>query len=161
MVPPLRAEAEGRRLLLATCSGASDVVASDHAPHTVGEKERQPGSSLPGVPGLETELPLMLTLVSKGTLNLSLLIKLLADNPARIFGLWSKAKLRPGYDGDVILVDLKKRSRIDSNKFFSKAKFSPFDGMPTKGADRKSTRLNSSHQIISYAVFCLKKKKKE
>lgn len=134
MVPPLRSEAERRRLLLATCSGASDVVASDHAPHTVGEKERQPGSSLPGVPGLETELPLMLTLVSKGTLNLSLLVKLLADNPARIFGLRSKAKLRPGYDGDVILVDLKKRSRIDSSKFFSKAKFSPFDGMTTKGA---------------------------
>ena len=79
-------------------------------------------------------MPLMLTLVSKGTLNLSLLVKLLADNPARIFGLRSKAKLRPGYDGDVILVDLKKRSRIDSSKFFSKAKFSPFDGMPTKGA---------------------------
>src|SRR5207247_10094946 len=76
----------------------------------------------------------MLTLVSKGTLNLSLFVKLLADNPARIFGLRSKAKLRPGYDGDVILVDLKKRSRIDSSKFFSKAKFSPFDGMTTKGA---------------------------
>ncbi len=134
MVPPLRSQAERQRLLSATCSGSSDVVASDHAPHTVEEKNQQPRNSLPGVPGLETELPLMLTLVSKGTLSVSLLLKMFADNPARIFGLKSKARLRPGYDGDLVLVDLKKRSRIDSSKFFSKAKSSPFEGMQTKGA---------------------------
>jgi dihydroorotase len=134
MVPPLRSEAERRMLLAAVRSGSCDIVASDHAPHSIREKKRRPQNSLPGVPGLETTLPLMLTLVNKGILELSHLIKLLAENPARIFSLKSKAKIRPGYDGDLVLVDMKKKNRIDSSSFRSKAKYSPFDGFQTKGA---------------------------
>jgi len=73
-------------------------------------------------------------LVNKRVLNLSHLVKLLASNPAQVFGLRTKGKLRPGADGDVVLVDMKKKTRIDSTMFFSKAKFSPFDGFLTKGA---------------------------
>src|SRR3989442_1391802 len=98
------------------------------------EKDQSASSSPPGVPGLETTLPLMLTLVNRQQMDLSLLVKLLCENPARIFGLKSKAKLRRGADGDVVLVDLKRKSRVDSSKFFSKAKFSPFDGFKTQGA---------------------------
>lgn len=75
----------------------------------------------------------MLTLVNNGILNFSLMIRLLTENPARIFSLRSKAMLQPGFDGDIVLVDRKKRSRIDSSRFLSKAKYSPFDGLPTKG----------------------------
>jgi dihydroorotase len=134
MVPPLRSEIEKRKLLAVARAGYCDIVASDHAPHSIREKKRKPQNSLPGVPGLETTLPLMLTLVSKGILDLSRLIKLLAENPAKIFSLKSKAKLQPGYDGDLVLVDLKRRNRIDSSRFLSKAKYSPFDGFRTKGA---------------------------
>jgi len=67
-------------------------------------------------------------------MSISLLVKLLGENPARVFGLKSKAKIRKGADGDVVLIDPKKESRIDSSRFFSKAKFSPFDGFKTKGA---------------------------
>jgi dihydroorotase len=133
MVPPLRSEIDRQALLTATRSGSSDVLASDHAPHAIKEKQRKPANSPPGIPGLETTLPLMLTLVSKRILNISRLVSLLADNPARIFHLGSKAKLRRGYDGDVTLVDLKKKTRIDSAKFLSKAKYSPFDGFKTTG----------------------------
>jgi dihydroorotase len=76
----------------------------------------------------------MLTMVNRQQMTLSLLVKLLCQNPARIFGLKSKAQLRKGADGDLVLVDMKKESRIDSSKFFSKAKFSPFDGFKTRGA---------------------------
>ncbi len=134
MVPPLRSEVDRQALLAATRSGSCDLVASDHAPHELMEKQRKPANSPPGIPGLETTLPLMLTLVSKRILNISSLVSLLADNPARIFHLGSKAKLRRGYDGDVVLVDLKKKARIDSAKFLSKAKYSPFDGFRTIGA---------------------------
>jgi dihydroorotase len=133
MVPPLRSKLNQRALLATTRAGYCDTVASDHAPHTIREKTWQPRNSPPGIPGLETTLPLMLTLVNKGFLNFSLLIRLLTENPARIFGLRSKAKLQPGYDGDIALVDKKKRSRIDSSKFLSKAKYSPFEGFPTRG----------------------------
>lgn len=133
MVPPLRSESDRRALLAATRVGFSDIIASDHAPHAISEKNRPPRLSVPGVPGLETTLPLMLTLVSKGVLRFSDLIRMLAENPAKIFGLNSKGLIRPGYDGDIVLVDLRRRSRIDSSKFFSKAKFSPFDGFRTIG----------------------------
>ena len=134
MVPPLRSEETRRSLLKSTLTGLASVIASDHAPHTIKEKDQSAGKSLPGVPGLETTLPLMLTLVNRQQLSLSLMVKLLCENPARTFDLKSKAKLLKGADGDVVLVDLKKRSRIDSSKFFSKAKFSPFDGFKTVGA---------------------------
>src|SRR6266581_4894746 len=134
MVPPLRSEQTRRSLLNSTLMGLASVIASDHAPHTIKEKDQSASKSPPGVPGLETTLPLMLTLVNRQQMNLSLLVRLLSENPARIFGLKSKAKLRKGADGDLVLIDLKKKSRIDSSKFFSKAKFSPFDGFKTQGA---------------------------
>lgn len=133
MVPPLRSEEARRSLLTSTLTGLASVIASDHAPHTIKEKEQSANKSPPGIPGLETTLPLMLTLVNRQQLNLSLLVKLLCENPARISGFKSKAKLRKGADGDLVLVDLKKKSRIDSSNFFSKAKFSPFDGFRTQG----------------------------
>lgn len=134
MVPPLRSDKSRRDLLSATRDGLSDVVGSDHAPHTISEKKRVPSKSPPGVPGLETTLPLLLTLVNKGILTMSSVITMSAKNPARIFGLKSKGQLRSGFDGDLVLVDLKRLSRIDSRKFLSKAKYSPFDGFRTKGA---------------------------
>ena len=134
MVPPLRSEETRRSLLKSTLVGLAGVIASDHAPHTIKEKDQTASKSPPGVPGLETTLPLMLTLVNRQQLSLSLLVKLLSENPARIFGLKSKGQLRKGADGDLVLVDLKKKSRTDSSKFFSKAKFSPFEGFKTKGA---------------------------
>jgi dihydroorotase len=134
MVPPLRSEQTRRSLLNSTLTGLASVIASDHAPHTIKEKDQSASKSPPGVPGLETTLPLMLTLVNRQQMNISLLVKLLSENPARIFRLKSKAKLRNGADGDLVLIDLKKKSRIDSSKFFSKAKFSPFDGFKTQGA---------------------------
>src|SRR6266699_4271559 len=138
MVPPLRSEQTRRSLLNSTLTGLASVIASDHAPHTIKEKDQSASKSPPGVPGLETTLPLMLTLVNRQQMPLSLLVKLLSENPARIFGLKSKAKLRKGADGDLVLVDLKKKSKIDSSKFFSKAKFSPFDGFKTQGAVHSS-----------------------
>ena len=133
MVPPLRTEFDRRALVAATRAGFADVVASDHAPHALSEKNRLPRLGVPGVPGLETTLPLMLTLVNKRILRFSDLIRMLAENPAKIFSLHSKGRIQPGYDGDIILIDLRRRSRIDSSKFFSKAKFSPFDDFRTIG----------------------------
>src|SRR5207244_9767387 len=111
MVPPLRSEETRRSLLKSTLAGLSSLIASDHAPHTVIEKDQSASKSPPGIPGLETTLPLMLTLVNRQQMNLSLIARLLSENPARIFGLKSKAKLRKGADGDLVLIDLKKKSR--------------------------------------------------
>ncbi len=134
MVPPLRSETERRKLLSATTKGLATTIGSDHAPHTVKEKMTLPSLSPPGIPGLETTLPLLLTMVNRGKITLSRIIELTSRNPARVFGLKSKGGLAPGMDGDLVLVNLKKKSRINPETFHSKARYSPFEGIQTQGA---------------------------
>lgn len=134
MVPPLRSPQDTRQLFRAMKMGIPTIMATDHAPHTIKEKARLPRKSSPGVPGLETALPLMLTMVNKGKLSLGRLVSLLSTNPAKVFDLRSKGRLEKGADGDLVLVDLRKRGRIDPAKFFSKAHYSPFEGWKTRGA---------------------------
>jgi dihydroorotase-like cyclic amidohydrolase len=73
-------------------------------------------------------------MVNKGKLSLGRLVSLLSTNPAKLFGLSSKGRLREEADGDIILVDMKKKGKIDPDKFFSKAHYSPFEGWKTQGA---------------------------
>lgn len=113
--------------------GQASLIASDHAPHLLKEKRVQPSESLPGVPGLETTLQLLLTQMNKGFLTLSRIVEMLSTSPSRVFGLSGKGKIEPGADADITLVDVKKKSKIDSTRFFSKAKYSPFDGIHTRG----------------------------
>ncbi|TMI06986.1 dihydroorotase [Candidatus Bathyarchaeota archaeon] len=134
MVPPLRSPKDTRKLFHAMKMGIPTIMATDHAPHTVKEKARLPRKSSPGIPGLETALSLMLTMVNNGKLSLGRLVSLLSNNPAKVFDLRSKGRLESGADGDLVLVDLKKRGTIDPEKFFSKAHYSPFEGWKTQGA---------------------------
>jgi dihydroorotase len=73
-------------------------------------------------------------MVNKGKLSLGRLVSLLSTNPAKVFALGSKGRLENGADGNLVLVDLKKRGSIDPAKFFSKAHYSPFEGWKTQGA---------------------------
>jgi dihydroorotase len=134
MVPPLRPRRERTKLFRALETGKATILASDHAPHTIKEKKRPPQQSPPGIPGLETTMPLMLTMVNKGKLSLGRLIAVLSINPSKVFGLESKGRLEKGADGDVTLVSMRKRGRIDPEKFFSKARYSPFEGWKTRGS---------------------------
>jgi dihydroorotase len=133
MVPPLRPERMRKNLLALMSKGLVTMVASDHAPHTIEEKSQTVAESPPGVPGLETTLPLMLTLVTQGVLSMSLLVRLLSGNPARVFNLPRKGRLEKGYDADIILVDLKHKARVRPERFHSKAKYSPFENMHIRG----------------------------
>jgi len=134
MVPPLRARNDARSLWKAMIRGNIDMIASDHAPHSLEEKTaRDVWKIRPGLPGLETTLPLLLTKVRHDEISLARLVRLLAENPARIFGLHRKGHLEAGMDGDVVLIDPKAQFRIDSSKFHSKAHFSPFDGVRCVG----------------------------
>jgi dihydroorotase len=83
---------------------------------------------IPGIPGLETTLPILLTKVSRGRLSLSAIPKILAERPAKIFGLKGKGELSEGADADITILDLKKEFVIDPDKFHSKARYSPFAG---------------------------------
>jgi len=134
MVPPLRRQSDTSALWRAMLRSEIDIVASDHAPHTLEEKTAKDVWTVrPGLPGLETTLPLLLTKVHRGELTLARLVQLLAEKPAHVFGLQGKGRLLEGMDGDLVLIDPKARFKIDSSKFYSKAHFSPFDGFKCVG----------------------------
>jgi dihydroorotase len=129
-VPPIRNESVRRGLWRLFSSSQVDILASDHAPHTLEEKVKDNAwEAASGVPGLETSLPLLFTQVSRGRLTLRRLIAATSALPARIFGIRNKGSLREGFDADIVLVDPKARFRIDPSAFLSKAKYSPFGGM--------------------------------
>lgn len=134
MVPPLRKTGDARALWKSLAGGRVDVVASDHAPHSLEEKTATDVWGVkPGIPGLETTLPLLLTRVNRREISLNRIVQALAENPARIFGLRGKGRLAAGTDGDIVLINPKERFRIDSSTFYSKAHFSPFDGLECVG----------------------------
>jgi len=101
-----------------------DCIATDHAPHTIEEKESE--AQPPGVPGLETALPLMLLAVDEGRLSLDALITKMHTNPARIYNL-------PTASDTIIEVDADARYDFPQVGWHTKTGWSPFAGMPAKG----------------------------
>jgi len=137
--PPLRTERDVETLWNALRQRLIDTVASDHAPHTIEEKEAESVWEVsPGIPGLETTLPLLLTQVNGGRLTLPTMIEVTSKSPAEIFHLGDRGSLAEGYCADVVVVDMKRKHRIDSSQFHSKAKYSPFDGWRVKGKPMKT-----------------------
>jgi len=132
--PPLRSKRDQEALWSNLEKGTVDIIASDHAPHALSEKKRDSVWEVaPGFPGLETMVPLMLTQVNKGRLTLSKLVRITSERPAEIFRIEKRGALEEGYFADFIVIDMKKEWKIESSKFYSKAKFSPFDGWTVRG----------------------------
>jgi dihydroorotase (multifunctional complex type) len=139
MMPPLRSHVDIAALWQGIAKGSVDLLGSDHAPHTFEEKSaRNIWDVKVGVPGLETTLPLMLTMVKKGRLSLDVLVGLLAEKPAEIFSLRGRGRLEKGMKADFTAVDVKAKFRIDASKFHSKARFSPYDGWEVQGKPAKT-----------------------
>jgi dihydroorotase len=137
--PPLRANEDTKALWNALTRGLIDTIASDHAPHTIEEKEAKSVWDVkPGIPGLETTLPLLLTRVNEGNLALSDLVKMTSEKPAKIFNLKDRGCLDEGYLADLVVVDIHRKHKIDASRFLSKAKFSPFDRWKVKGKPIKT-----------------------
>ena len=103
-----------------------DCIATDHAPHTRAEKSGASKNAPPGVPGLETALPLMLTAVSEGRLSMDRLVTLMSENPRRIFDL-------PPQPDSWIEVDLETSYSISDEGLYTKCGWSPFLGRKVRG----------------------------
>jgi dihydroorotase len=132
--PPLRTWQDTRRLMAALKKRQIDLVVSDHAPHRLEEKMRENVWEInPGIPGLETTLPLLLTQFNRGCISLRRVIEVLSEKPAEVFGFKTKGRLKTGYDADLTVVDLTKKFTINPADFYSKAKYSPFDGWKVTG----------------------------
>jgi dihydroorotase len=139
MMPPLRSKSNIEALWNGITSGGIDVLGSDHAPHTLKEKSASSVWDVKvGVPGLETTLPLMLTMVRKKHLSLAHLVQLLSEKPAEIFNLKDRGHLEQGKKADLVAIDFNRKFRIDASEFHSKAKYSPYDGWEVQGRPVKT-----------------------
>ncbi len=124
--PPLRTPQDNSALLKALKTGKIPVIASDHAPHTLDEKLSENPPS--GVPNLEITLRILLTLAKRGMISYSDITRWYSYNPSRIFGFEDKGEIAPGRHADIVIVNPKREGFIQPEEFYSRAKYSPFEG---------------------------------
>ena len=150
MKPELKTQADQNALWKAIENGVVDVIESDHAPHTIAEKESD--SPPHGVPGLETTLPLMLQTVKDGRLSLVRAIEMLSSNTHRIWNLQVPHETYTLVDTDASYV-------IERNNLRTKCGWSPFEGMQVSGKVRevwiRGKQVYDGEQILSTAGFGL------
>ena len=133
MNPPIRDKSHYDRLWYAVRNDYNDTIGSDHAPHLKTNKEKKYPNSPSGMPGVQTLLPVMLNHVNEGKLSLGQLMKLICENPVKIFGIQNKGYIKKGYDADFTVVDLNKEIEIKNENIQSKCGWSPFHGEKFKG----------------------------
>lgn len=131
--PPMRANEDKQAIIQGLLDGTIDCIATDHAPHSAEEKSLDMMSSPFGISGIETAFGLCYTaLVDSGLMSLQELSNKMTANPAKILGI-PYGQLVEGATADFVLVDLSGEYNIDSTKFLSKGKNTPFDGWKIKG----------------------------
>ncbi len=129
MNPPLRSTADRRALIEGLTDGTIDAIATDHAPHAFHEKQVEFERAAFGITGLETALPLAVTVLHHHfNLPLRRIVELLSSNPAKIFGLQGRGSLAVGSHADVTIFDPKKKWIFDASQSKSKSRNTPFDG---------------------------------
>lgn len=131
--PPLRTEADRAALLAGLKTGIIDCVSTDHAPHTIQEKEVEYMYAANGISGLETAVPLIWTnFVATGQLTMEELALKMSKRPAEILGI-AKGTLEPGRMADIVIINPEQEKMVDTARFYSKGKNTPFAGRMLKG----------------------------
>ena len=133
--PPVREARNQAPRWAALADGAVDMIATDHAPHAPAEKTRNDIWTVDcGFPGVETQMPLMLTEVNAGRMGICDYVRWSAANPAKIWGLFPrKGVIQAGAEADLALVDLGRAWTIDDAKLQSRSKITPWHGRAVRG----------------------------
>ncbi len=132
VLPPIRHKHDRDFLIRALSSGVIDIIASDHAPHTIEEKTNFVGSPY-GIQSIQYLLPLVFSLCMKLHIDFRRILPLLSRNPARIFGIHRRGWIKVGNYADLVVFDPRRRWVIDPDMCFSKARISPYDFMFVRG----------------------------
>lgn len=132
--PPLRTAKDVNAIIEGLRDGTIDIIATDHAPHHIDEKNVEFAAAANGMVGFETALPLAITYLYKaGVLTLEQIVEKMCINPSKILGL-NKGSLEVGKAADITIIDVDEDVIVDTAKFKSKSKNSPFNGYKLKGA---------------------------
>jgi dihydroorotase len=133
MNPPIRSEAHRAAIRSAYVGGLFAVIGSDHAPHTLEEKALPYPQSPSGMPGVQTLLPVMLTLASQGTGTIEQVLNMTTKAPSDLYGVRNKGIIELGYDADLTLIDPKATWTFDRSMVQSKCGWSPYEGVELTG----------------------------
>ncbi len=133
MNPPLRSPHDNEVLWQALRDGVIDFIATDHAPHTLAEKAQEYPNSPSGMPGVETSLALMLTAAMEGRCTVAQVVNWMSKAVAEAYGIPNKGAIAPGYDADLVLVDLNTYRPVRREELLTKCGWSPFEGWKLTG----------------------------
>ena len=133
MNPPIRSKKHQDKLWKAVKDNVVDIIGSDHAPHAIENKKKEYPQSPSGMPGVQTLIPIMLNHVNNKMLTLKQFVKLISENPSRIFGIKNKGYIKEGFDADLTIVDMNMKKVIKNDWIASKCGWTPFDGFEVKG----------------------------
>jgi len=133
MNPPLRSPENNDILWKALLDGVIDFIATDHAPHTLEEKAKTYPDTPSGMPGVETSLPLMLTQAKAGRCTVQQVANWMSTAVAKGYQIPNKGAIAPGYDADLILVDLENYRPVLASELQTKCGWSPFEGWNLTG----------------------------
>ena len=127
--PAVKSETDQQQILQALLDGRIDVVATDHAPHTIQEKEQPYLSAPSGGPLVQHALNAMLALYQQGKITLEQIVEKMAHHVAICFEIKDRGFIREGYKADLVLVDLNKNYTVERSNVLSKCGWSPFEGL--------------------------------
>ena len=133
MNPPLRSPHDNEVLWQSLLDGVIDFIATDHAPHTLEEKAQDYPNTPSGMPGVETSLPLMLTQAMQGRCTIAQVSNWMSTAVAKAYGIPKKGAIAPGYDADLVLVDLNTYRPVLREELLTKCRWSPFEGWNLTG----------------------------
>lgn len=133
MNPSLKSPDDPPRLWDALGKDTLQVIATDHAPHTLEEKQQAYPNSPSGLPAVENSLALMLNEANKGRCTLEQIVHWMCDAPARVWDIVGKGRIAVGYDADLVLVDRQKKQTVRNHEQLTKCGWSPWDGVELTG----------------------------
>jgi dihydroorotase len=151
MNPSLKTREDGAELWRALAEDRLQVVATDHAPHTIEEKQQTYPDSPSGLPAVENSLALMLNEANRGSCTLEQIVHWMCDAPARVWDLVGKGRIAVGYDADLVLVDLNMTKVVRNEEQITKSAWSPWHGEQLTGWPVRTWVMG--HEVYNHDRF--------
>ncbi len=154
--PAIKTEKDKRGLLKALLDDRIDIVTTDHAPHTLEEKQKPYFQSMSGAPIIQHSLNIMLEFFKQGLISLEKIVEKMCHNPATLYSIEKRGFIREGYFADLTIVDLNASWTVEKNNILSKCRWSPLEG--TTFQTKVTHTFVNGNLVYNNGKFCEKTK---